>query len=71
MDKIVFLLCIYPIFMCLRSLITGNEMTPGNQPIHEPRTAKMSAGQSPQDMIAHLKERLSAMKVKMVGFTYC
>jgi len=46
-------------------------MTPGNQPIHEPRTAKMSAGQSPQDMIAHLKTRLSAMKVKMVGFTYC
>ncbi|XP_029212644.2 uncharacterized protein LOC114976363 isoform X1 [Acropora millepora] len=45
--------------------LRGNEMTPGNQPIHEPRTAKMSAVQSPQDMIAHLKARLSAMKVKM------
>ncbi|XP_015779427.1 PREDICTED: uncharacterized protein LOC107357303 isoform X3 [Acropora digitifera] len=43
----------------------GNAMTPGNQPIHEPRTAKMTAGQSPEDMIAHLKKRLSAMKVKM------
>ena len=46
-------------------------MTFGNQPIHEPRTAKMSSGQSPQDMISLLDKGLSAMKEKMVGFSHC
>ena len=46
-------------------------MTSGNQPIHVTRTAKISSVQSLQGMIARLENRLSEMKVKMVGVTYC
>lgn len=51
--------------LCFLSLITGNTMTPGNQTIHDPETAEINSAQSLQDMIV----RLSAMRVKMVGFT--
>ena len=40
-------------------------MTSGNQAIHDPATEEITSVQSLQDMIV----RLSAMRVKMVGFT--
>ena len=47
--------------LCFLSLITGNTTTSRNEPIHDPETEEISL----QDMI----DRLSAMKVKMVGLT--
>ena len=51
--------------LCFLSLITGNTTTSRNEAIHDPETEEMKSVQSLQDMI----DRLSAMKVKMVGLT--